>query len=138
MLLADAAQEAAGKLYILGGGWSVTGPQMPPMAIALKIDVPWTEANRRHQWELVLTDDDGQPVMLPAPDGIEQRLTVGGDFEVGRPPGVAPGSDIDLPVAVTVGPLPLPPGRRYAWRLSIDGETHDEWVRVFAVRPGPS
>jgi hypothetical protein len=41
MLLADAAQEAAGKLYILGGGWSVTGPQMPPMAIALKIDVPW-------------------------------------------------------------------------------------------------
>ena len=26
MMLADAAQAVEGKLYILGGGWSVTGP----------------------------------------------------------------------------------------------------------------
>ena len=33
MLLADAAQQLGGKLYILGGGWSVTGPQPAPSAI---------------------------------------------------------------------------------------------------------
>ena len=26
MLLADSAQAIEGKLYILGGGWSITGP----------------------------------------------------------------------------------------------------------------
>lgn len=69
MLLADAAQEVNGKLYVLGGGWSVTGPEVPPMAIALKIDVPWNEANRRRQWELVLLDADGSPVTFPSADG---------------------------------------------------------------------
>jgi hypothetical protein len=27
MMRADAVQAVAGKLYILGGGWSVTGPE---------------------------------------------------------------------------------------------------------------
>ena len=40
MLLADAAQAVNGKLYILGGGWSVAGPDPTPMAIALKMEVP--------------------------------------------------------------------------------------------------
>jgi hypothetical protein len=133
MLLADAAQEVNGKLYVLGGGWSVTGPEVPPMAIALKIDVPWNEANRRRQWELVLLDADGSPVTFPSADG-PQELRVGGDFEVGRPPGLTPGSDIDLPLAVNVGPLPLPPGARYTWRLQIDGETQEHWQLSFTVR----
>ena len=38
MLLCDAAQVADGKLYILGGGWSMTGPDPVPSAVALKID----------------------------------------------------------------------------------------------------
>jgi hypothetical protein len=40
MMLADAAQVANGKLFILGGGWSVTGPEPSPSAIVLKIAVP--------------------------------------------------------------------------------------------------
>src|SRR5213078_2286630 len=59
LLLADAAQAVEGKLYVLGGGWSVTGPQPVPMAIALKIDVPWDQANTRHSWRLELLDADG-------------------------------------------------------------------------------
>lgn len=59
---------------------------------------------------------------------------MGGDFEVGRPPGLTPGSDIDLPLAVNVGPLPLPPGARYTWRLQIDGETQEHWQLSFTVR----
>jgi hypothetical protein len=30
MLLADAAQAVDGKLYILGGGWTITGPDPIP------------------------------------------------------------------------------------------------------------
>ena len=35
ILLADAAQAAEGKLYVLGGGWSITGPDPSPMALAI-------------------------------------------------------------------------------------------------------
>ena len=48
MLLADAAEAVGGKLYILGGGWSITGPQPTPSAIAIKIDVPWDQTNKVH------------------------------------------------------------------------------------------
>ena len=64
MMLADAAQAVDNKLYILGGGWSVTGPDPLPSAIAMKIDVPWDQTNQRHRWELALLDDDGVPVFV--------------------------------------------------------------------------
>ena len=86
IMLADAAQEAGGKLYILGGGWSVTGPEIPPSAVAMKIDVPWDQANVRHTWMLELVSEDGVPVEI---EGQPVRLE--GEFEVGRPPGAAPG-----------------------------------------------
>jgi len=133
MLLADNAQEVGGKLYILGGGWSVTGPNVPPMSIAIKVDVPWTEANKPHTWELVLTDADGHPATFAVPDG-EGEMRASGEFEVGRPPGLTPGADIDLPIAINFGPLPLAPGQRYSWQLWIDGETRSEWQRPFQVR----
>ena len=61
MLLADSAQVADGKLYILGGGWSVTGPDPTPSAVAMKVGVDWHEFNTEHHWELFLEDADGQP-----------------------------------------------------------------------------
>ena len=54
MLLADAAQAVDNKLYILGGGWSITGPAPTPMAFALKIEVPWNDTNRKYQLRLIL------------------------------------------------------------------------------------
>jgi hypothetical protein len=129
MMLADAAQEVNGKLYVLGGGWSITGPTPPPMAIALKLDVPWTDAGKLHDFRLVLVDADGHQVVAPAGDGVEAS----GQFEVARPPGLPAGTDIDLALAVTIGPLPLAPGR-YAWQLWVDGETHVDWQRPFQVR----
>ena len=92
LLLADAAQAADGKLYVLGGGWSVTGPQPTPMAIALKIDVPWDQANSRHRWRIELVDADGQPVEVE--EAAARRLEQ--EFELGRPPGVKPGTSLDF------------------------------------------
>jgi len=50
MMLCDAAQVADGKLFILGGGWSLIGPDPMPSAIAIKVDVGWHEATRAHHW----------------------------------------------------------------------------------------
>ena len=70
MMLADSAQAVAGKLYVLGGGWSITGPEPAPSAIAIKLDVPWDQAEVAHRWTLALVDADGTPVFLPAPDDL--------------------------------------------------------------------
>lgn len=134
LLLADAAQAVGGKLYILGGGWSVTGPDPTPSAIAVKIEVPWDETNRRHRLEFTLLDADGRPVVVPTAEG-ERRVEVGGDFEVGRPPGLRPGTPLDLVLAFNIGPLPLRPDGRYVWRCAIDGASEETWHVGFTTRP---
>ena len=101
MMLADAAQVSDGKLYILGGGWSVTGPPTPS-AIALLVEVPWDQTNRRLEWRLELVDCDGYPVMTPDGEGGENPIVMGGEFEVGRPPGTPHGSPIGLPLALNL------------------------------------
>lgn len=134
MLLADAAQAVGGKLYVLGGGWSVIGPAPTAMALAIKIDVPWDQATVRHRWVLDLIDEDGHAIRTPASEG-ERPVQVAGHFEVGRPSTVAEGAPIDLPLAINLGPLPLPAGRRCVWRLSIDGRSAPDWQVPFDVRP---
>jgi hypothetical protein len=136
MLLADFAVVAEGKLTIVGGGWSVTGPAPSPFAIALKIEVPWDQANTQHTMRLELLDADGQAVLVPpgAPTE-EQPLMVEGQFETGRPAGLKPGTPLDVMLAVNVPPQPIPPGGRYEWRLSIDGRSDDDWRLTFSTRP---
>lgn len=137
MLLADAAQAVGGKLYILGGGWSVMGPAPTPFAIAMKIEVPWDQANRRHEWQLRLLDEDGHAVKLPSPDGEARPIEMGAAFEVGRPPGTAAGTPLDYPFVIQFAPLPLPPGRRFEWVLGIDGREDGHWRLAFSTRPAP-
>jgi hypothetical protein len=134
LLLADAAQAAEGKLYILGGGWGITGPQPVPHAIALLIEVPWDQANVRHEWAIELLDSDGQAVTAPDPSSNQQPIRLFGTFEVGRPPGLLPGTPIAVPLAINLAPLPLEPGRRYVWTLTIDEQTHEDWRLAFSTR----
>jgi hypothetical protein len=116
LLLADAAQAVNGKLYVLGGGWSLTGPDPSAMALAVKIEVPWDRANIKHRWRIELLDGDGVPIEIAsAPGGGTQPLRIEGEFEAGRPP--------------------LAAGGRYVWRLSIDGFEED-WQVAFSTRSG--
>ena len=133
LMLADAAQVSEGKLHILGGGWSVTGPPAPS-AIVLLVEVPWDQTNRRLEWRLELVDSDGYPVMTADGEGGETPIIMGGEFEVGRPPGTPHGAPIGLPVALNLSPLPLESGRRYEWRFTIDGESRDDWRLAFSTR----
>jgi hypothetical protein len=136
MLLCDAAQVSDGKLYILGGGWSMTGPDPVPSAVALKIDVDWHEAATSHHWELFLEDADGRPVLMETPDGT-QPVEVRGEFTVSQPPEIPEGSPIDVALAVNLGPIPLAPATRFAWRLTIDGDSLPGASLGFTTRPRP-
>ncbi len=129
MLLADAAQVSDSKLYVLGGGISAIGPRPQPLAVALRLLVPWDQANVPHQWRLDLVDEDGQAVTVG-----DKTISVNGKFEAGRPAGLRPGTPLGVALAINVTPLPLPPGRSYSFRLSIDDETQPDWRVSFAVR----
>lgn len=136
LILADAAQvDPGGKAHMIGAGWTVTGPDMPPQAVVALIDVPWDATNQPHRIELRLLDADGQPVQVPGPTGEPQPLRLDQTVEVGRPPGVPSGTEIKVPLAINLGPgLPLTPGQRYRWQLDINGETREHWSAAFYVR----
>ena len=136
MLLADYAQAAEGKLNVIGGGWTITGPVPAPSAIGILIEVPWDRTNERHEFRLELLDSDGEPVLGQNPAGAREPLVIGGQFEVGRPPGIKRGTPISFPVAINLPPQPLPPNGRYEWRLSIDDESDENWRLAFSTRPG--
>ncbi len=130
LILADYAVVSDGKLTIVGGGWSQTSPEPGSFGIGLLIQVPWDQANSLHKFSVELLDADGAPVVF---DEGEEPVAFGGDFEVGRPPGLKPGTPLDFPVAVNATPLPLEPGR-YEWRLTIDDESRVDWTLPFTVR----
>lgn len=134
LLLADYAHVADGKLYVMGGGWTFTGPQPVPFALAGIIEVPWHQANRKHTFRLELLDLDGQEIHVDTPEG-EQPLFFEGEFEVGRMPGLKEGVGIPFPFALNSGPVPLPPGGHYEWRLTMDGKQHEDWRLAFSTRP---
>ena len=129
ILLADSAQVADSRLYVLGGGLTVVGPRPQPIAVALLIAVPWDRANVTHRWVLELLDEDGHPV----PDA-DKPVVVGGRFEAGRPAGLRPGTPLSVPLAINFATLPLRPGRSYVWQLRIDDRSRDEWRAGFFVR----
>ena len=134
MLLADAAQAVGGKLYVLGGGWSVMGPGPTRMAVAIKFEIPWAACDVDHEWRLDLIDGDGRPVGCIDHDGAH-TVRQSGRFRVTRPDGVPPGTPVDLAVAVDCGKITVPPAGRYEWRLTVDGETSADWHASFTSRP---
>lgn len=134
MMLADHAQAADGKLNIIGGGWTIIGPDPTPFAIALIIEIPWALADQRHVFRLELIDPDGQTLMAET-EGGEQAIALEGDFTVDRPGDIPAGTPFTVPVGINMpSPPPIPPGGRYEWRLEINGKTHTDWRLGFSTR----
>lgn len=135
MLLADAAQVAEGKLYIMGGGWEVCGPEPTPMALAVKVEIPPSQARRNHTWSVTLVDANGEPVLLPV-DGEKSTVAIHGEFgRIGEAKSAPTKGPVHLRFAVNIAPLPLEPGSSYAWRLTIDNQTRRDWQVSFSTRP---
>jgi hypothetical protein len=139
LMLADSAQVADGKLYVLGGGWSLIVPG-GPFAVCGIIDIPWHVGTDWHRLRLELIDADGEPVCVPAEADTEPKPVVV-EPPPYRPtigPHVKPGSFLSWPFAVNVSPgMPLAPGSLYEWRLSIDGKAEDGWTLPFSTVAAP-
>ena len=93
-ILADGAQVAGGKLYILGGGWNIIWvkdfPTKHRMGVAVGIRVGWQQTNERHSFTLEVHAADG---------GLVQEIAKG-EFEAGRPPGIRPGAEQTFMMAI--------------------------------------
>jgi hypothetical protein len=136
LILADAASIADGKLYMLGGGWTVTGPQPIPSAVVLLVDSVEPRETKRHECEIMLLHADGSPAVLGTsrgrPDILRFQLSIVETAE-------AEGAVVSLLLhAIMIPPLPLIPGTDYSWRLTIDNQQRPEWTRPFTVRPEAS
>jgi hypothetical protein len=117
MLLCDAAHAVGGKLYVLGGGWSMLQKVLPPanMSLAVKLAIPWSRSNERIHVEAALVTDQGHAV-----DHDGNAVRAEGDLEVGRPPGLRPGTPLDATFVLDFQGLDLDPGG-YVWELSAGG-----------------
>jgi len=105
------------------------------MALVLIIEVGWDETNKKIQMLTELVDADGHPVTSPGGPLGEQPVQLSGELETGRPVGMPAGTPIMTTLAPIIGPgLPLTPGERYQWRVSLNGKTKPEWCASFLVR----
>jgi hypothetical protein len=130
LLLSDYAKVGEGKLDVLGAGWSMMRAAGPfGFFVAALFQIPWDQTNEKHAFRLELLDADGQPVATG--DGTES-IRIDGEFEAGRPPGLKAGTPVDAPLVVPFGPLLLDSGR-YEIRLTIDGETKEDWFVAFTL-----
>jgi len=92
LILADAAQVVGNKLYLLGGGWdqvfvNSAFPIDQRIALALSIRVPWNETNVKHNFEVEIISEDR---VTEEPKSL---MKMGGQFEIGRPPGIRQGQE---------------------------------------------
>jgi hypothetical protein len=116
LILADAVQAVNGKLYMLGGGWTTFHaakiPTTHPLGIALGLRVPWEETNQLHRLQINLVNSDGESVS-PAMQA---------ELEMGRPPGLRPGSDQTAAIAVNAT-VTFAKAGRYEVRAAVEGQT---------------
>ena len=131
LILCDAAvADPHGKVHMLGAGWSVMGTPTGPHAVVVLAKVPWDRANQKLKLSLELVDQDGTPVQVPRPEDEPLKVGQEAELEVGRPPGIAPGSMLNAAFTVSLPALPLAPGR-YTWNLNL-ADAHDS--ETFTVR----
>ena len=125
-MVADAVQVVGNKLYVMGGGWDRLTVQKFPanqqVGIALAFKVPWVETNEKHSFEIEIATEDAETL---------QKIE--GALEVGRPPGVKPGSDQRVQIGATASIQFKQPGQ-YLVIARIDGE--DSGRAVFHVVGG--
>lgn len=140
VVLADVGQvDPAGKLHLLGAGWSQTGvgPNglTPDFAVAVFVTVPWDQCNKELEVSLELVTDDEQAVTVNTPNG-EQPIVIKQGVVVSPPAGAPNGSPGQHAMLVGVqGGLPLRPGSWYKWRVRVAGEQEPGWhARFFVVR----
>lgn len=140
-MLADSVDAVGGKVYIQGGSWSILHtPELPArhprIGIAVILRFPYQLAdNMPHTFSLVIVDEDNRLVPLgdapPAPPAnmmIEGGKLVGmrGGFTVGRPSGLQPGDEQQIPLAANLDGVVFERGGKYLVRVKVDDKVVKE------------
>lgn len=142
VIIADyAVVDTNSKLTIVGGGLSVialnpANAMTAAFAVVGSVSFDPKFVATSPALVLSLETDDGHLVQLP---GIPEPIQLAGSNELS--PTRLPGTEIpkeavrpkvQLLMQFQNG-LPLAAGRGYKWRLTVDGETRDEWTESFYV-----
>lgn len=118
LLLCDAADGGAfaGKLHTLGIGWNRLASDTPTFtALAVLINVPYRETNRKHDVLIRLVTEGGEPYPSDKPAQFEFQ------FDVGKPPGLLPDDEQIVPFVARVSGAVFVQGV-YRWEALIDNE----------------
>lgn len=128
LILCDRAEVVAGKLYLMGGGWTRANagefPVDQAMGIAIGVSVPWDQTNRPHQLHLEMQDEDGHP-----------QAKIDGAFEVGRPPGTVQGQSQIFQFTANLR-AQIQTAGRFVIVASIDGKEKGRTTFEVIARPG--
>ena len=150
VLLCDFAEVSGGKMFITGAGISLlaSGAPVAPypvnISLAVLVSILWTETDSQHAMTIELISEASgaqQRVMLSdqLPEGHDQAdmgmmvLT----FSAQRNPGMIPGDEFTMPVAIPFFGLPLPEQGPYFFSVRIDGREMDRAsFRLVPRQPG--
>jgi hypothetical protein len=128
LILGDYVELVGGKLYVMGGGWDVLTvntafPLTKQCGVAASFRIPWDQTNQRHNVEVEILTEDGQ-----------QFAKIGGQVEVGRPAGIAPGQDQRAQLAGNLM-LTFQQAGRYTIVARVEGQEQE--TISFGVVEGP-
>lgn len=129
-LLADYADLAGGKLYLMGGGWDTYHAAQAPfqlrIAVALGVRVGWEETNQPVPVRVVIEDDDGNEI-----------VRMDGTLNVGRPPHLPPGTAQLAQMAANL-PANIPAFGGYRVRATAgEGDGSDQVTIAFRALQRP-
>lgn len=124
VLLAHSAHlDQSGTVHALGLGWTTTTTPAPQHALIVFVDVGWSEIGAEFPISAELVDGDGRRVA-----GTEKNV-----INARRHPVHPEGTSVTIPFVATIPTLNLAVGQRYQWRVTIDGQMHEEWLADFTV-----
>lgn len=120
LILANHVEVVNGLLYVSGGGWTThtrmvqpgSTPPQSQLGIALLAAVPWHQTNQEHQFIIELRDEDAKSI-----------VTINAELNVGRSPGMRPGTMQYPPIVVPITfTFPRPGGYEIIARIEgVDG-----------------
>ncbi len=129
LTVANHAEAVNGLLYLSGAGWTDLRRPMPAqgpppvnhLGIGIAVLVGWEETNHRHRIDIRMENADGV-----------QLMNMQADLEMGRPAGLAPGSDLRGVMAINAE-LQFPAAGIYRVIASVGENPRSVTFRVHDV-----
>lgn len=104
---------------------------LPSLALAIFIETDFAKAGRALQLSVELLDYDGKPVTVPG-----HTAAIAMHQSVRPRPTLGPaGTPVRAYVFAALQGLPLFPDTVYKWKITLDGESKEDWEATFYVAP---